>query len=364
MPLPMQERGAPFGERSHRVGFGWVHDTRLFDRAAPVARQRQNTTRFWPNISTGIPRGARTRWSELLESAAAKVARKIPGSILMVGNISQSGGGRYAVEHLAQLGTGCGYRILRPGVRREALPAIDAGFCSTPKARGTIDGKNVRFDAARNWALVQALISQTQTPVQYVFAYEPLIKAMLEVGKKEGLTREQTQSHSIGIKAAHGGAAARGSHARADFLFQRRSLAGVSGHRVGGGKSFRPRTQGISGESDEMVRRVSDPDATPERLAAAWRMLGLLRAKVGKNALIEALASCVGPGLRRAAGGFRGDSNLCTAGRATLGRRTFDGLTDRPDGLPPTQGSGGSRSETGWRLAGLRQSADSFFGAL
>ncbi len=118
----------------------------------------------------------------LLSRASDAVARSAPGSILAVGDLSSEHGGPLAPHGSHQTG-------------RDA----DVGFYvldgqSQPLPQGTLVeiaqdgtgrrlGATVRFDDARNWALLIALVDDPMAEVQHVLIVAHLRRRLLEYGK-------------------------------------------------------------------------------------------------------------------------------------------------------------------------------------
>ena len=125
----------------------------------------------------------------LIERAAHEVAFRYPRAQLTVGDLSRPGGGR-----------------LRPHVSHQSGRDVDLGFYmldrrSTPlsahlfvrlnsKGMGRQWGTLYKFDAARNWALIEALLSQPTTDVQHIFVSNPLKRLLIRQAVKEGANPE------------------------------------------------------------------------------------------------------------------------------------------------------------------------------
>lgn len=124
----------------------------------------------------------------LLDRASRKVARRFPGSVLGIGELSNRDGGPIASHHSHQNGrdadlafyvvNGKG-RVLRP---LHLVPIDDDGHSR--------DIKTTRFDDARNWALVSALLEDRQANVVQIFVYAPLRARLLAYAEKVGAPRE------------------------------------------------------------------------------------------------------------------------------------------------------------------------------
>ncbi|MEM9191478.1 MAG: penicillin-insensitive murein endopeptidase [Myxococcota bacterium] len=124
---------------------------------------------------------------QLVNDAAAQVAERHPGSRLLVGDISRRRGGR-----------------IRPHRSHRAGRDVDIGFFyqNTDEQQIEVDrfidvGRNGRatdprgtvhvFDVARNWDVLEGLVSSDTVPVQYVFVASYLRDALLEEGERRGV---------------------------------------------------------------------------------------------------------------------------------------------------------------------------------
>ncbi|PJB47149.1 MAG: hypothetical protein CO108_04595 [Deltaproteobacteria bacterium CG_4_9_14_3_um_filter_63_12] len=147
----------------------------LLDRGAAVAVLPTHTHK---NASYGAENLA-----QILDDAAAKVAEAYPGSVVYIGDGSSQDGG-----------SGRGHKSHRCG--RD----VDVAFFTTNAdgaptelgkfARFDAEGKccdgATRFDEARNWALVRALLEHPSQEVQYIFVYDPLRVKLLEYAAAHG----------------------------------------------------------------------------------------------------------------------------------------------------------------------------------
>jgi penicillin-insensitive murein endopeptidase len=120
----------------------------------------------------------------LIERAAQDVAFRYPRSQLTIGDLSRPGGGR-----------------LRPHVSHQSGRDVDLGFYmldrrSTPlnanlfvrldnQGMGRQWGVLYKFDAARNWALIESLLSDPTTDVQHVFVSNAVKRLLLRQALRE-----------------------------------------------------------------------------------------------------------------------------------------------------------------------------------
>ena len=124
---------------------------------------------------------------EALRGACRAVAKRYPGSVLVLGNLSRKGGGRIrvSVSHQSGRDADLAFYALDTKLGRPAKLKHFVAFGPDGLSR---DGR-LRFDAARNWALLEALL-RGPTRVQWVFVSRPLRRLLLEQGVAEGALAE------------------------------------------------------------------------------------------------------------------------------------------------------------------------------
>lgn len=120
-----------------------------------------------------------TELVSLITWAARRVREGTGAGVLLVGDLSRPRGGRLAPHrsHRSGRDADLGFYLLDT----EGNPVIPRRFVRmgselTGRSR---DGVEVRFDVARNWALVAALLSQDAVPVQYIMVVGRLKRALL-----------------------------------------------------------------------------------------------------------------------------------------------------------------------------------------
>jgi len=166
--------GTPTGKGSLSVGTpttGFVVSCRLLPEEGP-------SHYIFPEHRL---RGTRCATDDLVEAllrAADRVSRELPWARLAVGNLGREGGGDlpWSVSHNSGRDVDLGFFLLdgngRPFEARSLVP-LDA------RGEGTEEGQPLRFDTARNWALVKALLSDPSIEVQWMFLSNPLKKRLL-----------------------------------------------------------------------------------------------------------------------------------------------------------------------------------------
>jgi len=130
--------------------------------------------------------------------ASREVARRDPGGVAAIGDLSRRAGGGSA-EHKSHQ-SGRDFDVFFYGVDRDGRPVLpgDAMFHFAPDGRavrwspphgvrapaGAVPV--VRFDARRNWAFVRALLSDPESEVQWIFIHRSLAAALLHEATLEG----------------------------------------------------------------------------------------------------------------------------------------------------------------------------------
>jgi penicillin-insensitive murein endopeptidase len=143
---------------------------------------------------------------ELLERVSMHVERRFPGSVLLVGDLSRQGGGDLAghASHESGRDADVGFYYTDPSgasVRTDRLLAVGA----SGRAR---EATNLRFDDARNWALVEAVITDSKTVVQRIFVAEVVQRRLIDYAVQHGIddgivARARTLMKQPGSGPAH-----------------------------------------------------------------------------------------------------------------------------------------------------------------
>ena len=118
----------------------------------------------------------------LLTRAADAVARTAPGSILTVGDLSSEHGGPLAPHGSHQTGRDADVGFYVLDARGQPLPQgvlVEIGVDGSGRRLGA----PVRFDDARNWALLTALVDDPMAEVQHVLIVEHLRRRLLDYGR-------------------------------------------------------------------------------------------------------------------------------------------------------------------------------------
>ncbi|MDC3952377.1 penicillin-insensitive murein endopeptidase [Polyangium jinanense] len=124
----------------------------------------------------------------VLRRAAAKVSGKHKGSVLYVGDLSAKNGGALFGHNSHQSGRDADvgfYMVSEKG--KHVNPHRFVAFGSDGRPRG---GEVVRFDDERNWAFVEALLTDTKTDVRYLFVSAGLRTRLLKYAAKKNVSKE------------------------------------------------------------------------------------------------------------------------------------------------------------------------------
>jgi len=124
----------------------------------------------------------------LIERAAAEVARQFPGSRLTVGDLSRRRGGAFRPHrsHRSGRDADLGFYV----VDTAGQPVYPDRFYDFRADGTTRAHPDWRFDDARNWALVAALVGQDETPVQFLFVARGLRERLLRYAREIGAPEE------------------------------------------------------------------------------------------------------------------------------------------------------------------------------
>jgi penicillin-insensitive murein DD-endopeptidase len=121
----------------------------------------------------------------LVEGAAAAVRRQDRGARLMVADLSQRRGGPFEHHGSHQSGRDADLAFFMRD--RDGRPVAPADFIAFDRNGYSVDPPLAyRFDTARNWALVAALLASDRAEVQWIFVAEHLKRLLLEQADASG----------------------------------------------------------------------------------------------------------------------------------------------------------------------------------
>ncbi len=142
----------------------------------------------WGVLPRQLGRGLVWGTTELLSTltfAADRVAARYPGTVLWLGNIGARGGGDipWSVSHNAGRDADLAFYTTDPAGRHVQPPDL---LHYGRDGRSREYGGYYRFDVARNWALVEALLASPHAEIQFLFISNPLRALLLEHGERVG----------------------------------------------------------------------------------------------------------------------------------------------------------------------------------
>lgn len=120
----------------------------------------------------------------LIQYAAHEVAFRYPRSRLTVGDLSRPNGGRFHPHKSHQNGrdVDLGFYMMS----RQAMPVhTDVFVPINAKGMGRQWGVVYKFDASRNWALMESLLSHPTVDVQHIFVTNAAKRRLLHQAVKE-----------------------------------------------------------------------------------------------------------------------------------------------------------------------------------
>ena len=125
---------------------------------------------------------------KLLQRAAGKVAKKHPRSVLLVGDLSQKNGGPMLGHNSHQTGRDAdvGFYV----ANSKGKPAAMTRFVAFDGAGKSSQVTWAQFDDARNWALVEALLTDKDAPARYIFVSNPLRLRLLAYAAKKKVAKD------------------------------------------------------------------------------------------------------------------------------------------------------------------------------
>lgn len=177
----------PLPKRSRSVGLPW--DGKLKRGLAVVP------SRFLRLVTEYAPAGHHFgTWElvQLLERAAFRVHQRHPGAKLSVGELSADGGGNIAghASHESGRDADLGFYML-DGAGRPYDAFAFADFDA--QGRGTGPNEGLRFDDARNWALIEKLVADGDARVQFIFVANHLRDRLLAQARAVGAPKAVQQ---------------------------------------------------------------------------------------------------------------------------------------------------------------------------
>ena len=124
----------------------------------------------------------------LLGRVAGRVAEESPGGRLHVGDLSRESGGRFGPHRSHRSGRDADVGLYLLDAAGE--PIVTERFYDIRRDGTARQDPTVRLDEGRTWALLEALVTDTETPVQFVFLAAHIEQRLLAEGRRRGASEE------------------------------------------------------------------------------------------------------------------------------------------------------------------------------
>jgi penicillin-insensitive murein endopeptidase len=170
----------PAGLRSRSLGYPWSGG---LDRGLPL--HESDYVRYVGEYAAGGRFYGTWELVQLLERAARRVAFRVPGAKLSLGELSREKGGRIDGHRSHESGRDVDIGFYT--TRADGNPYYAYAFAEIDdRGRGVPPNQYLRFDDARNWELVAKLLSDGDARVQYIFVASYLRQRLLTEAVRRG----------------------------------------------------------------------------------------------------------------------------------------------------------------------------------
>lgn len=151
--------------------------------------------------------GGDVRWGleplvTMIDRAARSVRRQFPDAVASVGHLSREGGGDLASHRSHESGRDAdvGFYV-RSASGKPLLPSRFVAFRGDGSAVGW---PGAQFDDAKNWALVAAMIGDSQAHVTHLFVAAPLRARLLQYAERTGAPAQLRMRAAEVMQQPHG----------------------------------------------------------------------------------------------------------------------------------------------------------------
>lgn len=130
------------------------------------------------------PRWGLPRLVALLERAAERVAQRFGGSVLVVGDLSRRQGGELGGHKSHESGRDADVAFFFVDAKGHRVAAAE--FHPVDESGVATDDRSLYLDDARNWALIQAWVTDPAARVEHVFVADHLRERLLRYARNKG----------------------------------------------------------------------------------------------------------------------------------------------------------------------------------
>jgi penicillin-insensitive murein DD-endopeptidase len=200
-PLKEFSLRPPAGLRSRSLGYPWAGQLVRGMRLRESSYVRYVSSEYTPG---GHFYGT---WQlvQLIERAARRVAVRLPGSRLSVGELSNKEGGDIGGHgsHESGRDADIGFFMKTSDGRPFTTGIAFAQFAADGRGVGT--NAALRFDDARNWELVSKLVDDADARVQYIFVARQIRARLLrEAARRKASAEIIARASAVLVQPAHG----------------------------------------------------------------------------------------------------------------------------------------------------------------
>ncbi len=169
--------------RSRSIGYPWRGQLR-----AGVRLRESADLRFVTEYEGRGHQWGTWQLVQLVERAAERVRRRVPGARLAVGELSSRRGGHIDGHRSHQSGRDVDIGFYMTDARGNPYDAYAfANFGAD--GRGLGPNRMLRFDDARNWELVGKLVADGDARVQHIFVSNAIERRLLREGRRRRAPR-------------------------------------------------------------------------------------------------------------------------------------------------------------------------------
>ena len=178
-------------------------DTRPLSVGSPTDGRLENGVELEPSQALALKRPKGPRWGidqlvSLLERGAQRVHSRFPGSVLLVGDLSRRGGGDLGGHRSHESGRDADVGFYF--VDRAGKPVESRRFRAVDWRGRAADDPSLSFDDARNWALVEAWVTDPSARIEHIFVAKPIRARLLAHARKKGVYLPVLHRASIALK--------------------------------------------------------------------------------------------------------------------------------------------------------------------
>jgi penicillin-insensitive murein DD-endopeptidase len=179
--LPAMFRHAPYSLMSLTVGYpndGWQVRAKKVKRSRYLHIEAGSRDHCYGHPALVL----------MLERSARAIARAVPGSVMLVGDLSRQDGGPLAGHHSHQSGRDADVSYyMRDARGRLFVPKHFVHFDAAGKAT---DGSGITFDERRNWLLVQTWLRDKRAGIAHIFVADWLRKRLLDYARRDKASKK------------------------------------------------------------------------------------------------------------------------------------------------------------------------------